>query len=688
MKTRLKPLLLALAIFPCCANCQIRQSYSDSLRKVLSIMPNDKGRVAVQNKLAIALKSTDPEAALGYAREAWALSAKLGDAAGRAKAADNLGGINYSLGNYDSSLFYARYYLAVSRGDNDKAGIATALTNIGNVYLDKGLLDSSLSYHRRSLAVETELGRKKGMGDSYNNIGLVFQARAQLDSALYYFMQDMKMSIAIKDSSAIGDAYTNIGTVYFQQGVYDKAIENHQLSIEYKTKMGDKQGVGYALNNIANACVMKGSYDQAIDYYRKALSLLEAVGNKKGIIGCVDNIGAVYFELKNYPEAAKFFLRSKRYAEESGNAEGVANVLINLGMAEAGMRHYGAATGYIKQGLEASKAIGAKDRIRDAYKCLSEVYTATSDYKSAFEAFVQYDAIKDTIRDEVAAKNVAELHVQYETEKKNNENALLKKDREIIAANLSTQRTRNTALSISIVSILLVGSFSFYTWKRRKTYAFQKQLGEAKQEALNAQMSDHFIGNTIDSINCFIETNEKDKASHHLILFSRLIRRVLDNSFKKQITLKEELDVLEDYLQLESLRFEAGRFCYEVVIGDDINTESALIPPMVLQVLAENALKHGFDKQTGGKLQVRIMKNGESITCAVEDNGRGIAPAIPQEQTGMKLRKSYGSHLAERLIKTFGENARSSFNIYNLGSKEPNAIGTRAEFTIPYRLAF
>jgi LytS/YehU family sensor histidine kinase len=238
------------------------------------------------------------------------------------------------------------------------------------------------------------------------------------------------------------------------------------------------------------------------------------------------------------------------------------------------------------------------------------------------------------------------------------------------------------------VSILLVGSFAFYTWRRRRNYVFQKQLGEAKQEALNAQMSDHFIGNTIDSINSFIETNEKDKASHHLILFSRLIRRVLDNSFRKQITLREELSVLEDYLQLESLRFDTGLLRYEVVIDDDIDTGSALIPPMVIQVLAENALKHGFDKHIGGRLLVRIVKKGESITCSVEDNGRGIAPVAPHDQPGLKLRKSYGSHLAERLIKTFGDSARTSFSIYNLSSTGTNMSGTRAEFTIPYRLAF
>ncbi|MBK8641770.1 MAG: histidine kinase [Saprospiraceae bacterium] len=209
-----------------------------------------------------------------------------------------------------------------------------------------------------------------------------------------------------------------------------------------------------------------------------------------------------------------------------------------------------------------------------------------------------------------------------------------------------------------------------------------QQISEIKQEALNAQMSDHFISNTMSSINRFIEENDKDKASAYLLKFSRLIRKVLENSFKKTVTLKDDLEIMEQYIELEKLRFPVGLLNYNIWIDECIEVEFILVPPMILQVLAENSINHGFSKSKGGMISLKIYERAEILEFIIEDNGIGrMASSANQIYSN---RKSFGSGLAEKLLQAFNNTiGQSSLRIVDLHDQNSIACGTRIEYNIP-----
>lgn len=110
----------------------------------------------------------------------------------------------------------------------------------------------------------------------------------------------------------------------------------------------------------------------------------------------------------------------------------------------------------------------------------------------------------------------------------------------------------------------------------------REQTIDLEKQALRAQMDPHFIFNSLNSVQEFILTNDKIAAANFLSRFATLIRQVLDQSFRKEITLESEIAYLGNYLSLEAMRFK-GAFQYEIYVDPALETAEIRLPPMLVQ---------------------------------------------------------------------------------------------------------
>jgi sensor histidine kinase YesM len=157
----------------------------------------------------------------------------------------------------------------------------------------------------------------------------------------------------------------------------------------------------------------------------------------------------------------------------------------------------------------------------------------------------------------------------------------------------------------------------------REKAIYKYQMIELEARALRAQMNPHFIFNCMNSIKSLIQKNENEKAINYLTTFSKLIRTVLQNSDKREITLYDEIETCRLYTELESIRFN-NKFSYEFYIDEWLDLKSVMVPALIVQPFIENAIWHGImPKEDGGKLTVKIGKTDHTIKCIIEDNGIG-----------------------------------------------------------------
>ena len=224
-----------------------------------------------------------------------------------------------------------------------------------------------------------------------------------------------------------------------------------------------------------------------------------------------------------------------------------------------------------------------------------------------------------------------------------------------------------------------------YRIQRDRMELKQRSL-ESEQRALRAQMTPHFMFNALNSIQLLIANNERIFAVTNVAKFARLMRNILSNSNHAFISLAKEIQSLELYLELESLRFK-GKFTYEIDVGDSVDSEIIKIPPMLIQPFVENAIWHGIMKkeEPGGRVELHLEREGDLLICWVTDDGIGRAKAAELAQKQLKTHESLGMKITTDRVKNINQQlgTKMEVKIEDLTDNQGNPSGTRVILHIP-----
>lgn len=246
-------------------------------------------------------------------------------------------------------------------------------------------------------------------------------------------------------------------------------------------------------------------------------------------------------------------------------------------------------------------------------------------------------------------------------------------------------RTTIGTLLLALIAGLVFG----YVWRirsrERERAAVQQKLAKVELQALRAQMNPHFMFNTLSSIQHYITINDTEPALRYLSKFAKLMRRIIENSKKAVISLKDEIDALELYLQLESLRFK-DKFDYQIKVDKSVDPNYDMIPSMLIQPYVENAILHGLTrKEKDGLLTITLEREDNLILCQIEDNGIGRAASAEINKARVKTHKSRGLSITQERLKILNtaNNSPLSVEIIDLADEQGNASGTRVKIFIP-----
>ncbi len=236
--------------------------------------------------------------------------------------------------------------------------------------------------------------------------------------------------------------------------------------------------------------------------------------------------------------------------------------------------------------------------------------------------------------------------------------------------------------------------FVFYRRKRESVIreretALRHQIAEVEMKALRAQINPHFIFNSLNSIHRFILVEKRKEAGEYLLKFANLIRLVLENSLHKEVSLKEDIQALKLYIEMEQVRMNNG-FDYTLEVDPSIDNENVLVPPLIVQPFVENSIWHGLNNiKHRGILSISISRKGNMLRYCLEDNG-GSETVKEETILHSAKKKSLGMSLTrerlEILNRVKGSNA--DFTISDNLDTNQKSIGKKVELLIPYEEAF
>lgn len=240
--------------------------------------------------------------------------------------------------------------------------------------------------------------------------------------------------------------------------------------------------------------------------------------------------------------------------------------------------------------------------------------------------------------------------------------------------------------TIVVISFFIISFFVLETRNKQKRKAAvakvitEKKLTELEMQALKAQINPHFVFNCLNSIKGFIFDRDYAQADKYLDKFSDLMRSTIDNSDAAIISLQNEISYLDNYLQLEKLRFE-DKFNYHIEVAAGIDKEQYFVPAMLLQPYVENAIRHGmrFLENRKGQININVYKENNFLVCEIDDNGIGREKAAALKSKMHVEYQSRGMSISKRRAELYNIEQE----VTDKKDENGNATGTTITVKIP-----
>ncbi|WP_232732585.1 tetratricopeptide repeat-containing sensor histidine kinase [Cellulophaga sp. RHA19] len=580
-----------------------------------------------------------------------------------------------------------RYFTEQSEKSNYFIGLAYGYNQLGSAYRNLSQYSKAIELHKKGLEASREADDLEFKVYSLNMLGVDYRKIDAIRTALDYNQQALELAESVKEPSdelkrSINVSLNSIGNLYHSLEQYNLAINRFETSLKIEKELGNMIGLAINNQNIGEALEEQGKLDEALERYKISLSYNNQVNSDKGRIICNNSIAQIYLKQNKPKEAIALLLTALTKAKLLKDKFIIAFVEANVGWAYMQLNAIDKAEKHItrsieigkKQGIPRITALGTK-RLSQLEQLKGNHAKALTYYKTAIELEKQISSTRNI-------RYANDVILRYESEKINNEIENLRKDNEIVKLKLKKNRATLLIIGISLV-LLAVILFVFY---KQNQLTSDKKMLTLEQTMLRSQMNPHFLFNSLNSIKLYIINNEKKNAVHYLNKFSKLVRKILEASSLKEISLEDELETVNLYMHIENIRF-SNKIDFTIDVDRDVELNQIKIPSLILQPFLENALWHGLSSKQGlKKIDLHISKqNEEFVVISITDNGIGRAASEKIKEAKVLKRKSLGINITKERLKNFSKDYLNSFKVVfvDLVDEEGNAMGTEVTLTIP-----
>lgn len=528
-------------------------------------------------------------------------------------------------GNNAAAFAYMDSAIVLYRLVDFKEGIAGIIGNKGSLHNNNGDFDKALKLQYQCLKLYTELGNKSAVATTLTNMFIIFNTQHDFVRAHKAISQAYTIFDELDELDGKAMATYNLAVMYAEMDKPDSCLLFSQKSVAFYQELGNPDDIanGYTIYSIALRD--NKDYTSALAYADSAVAIYTAIGHER------KNLEAMQYKAENH-----FYL---------GQYEQSITVA--------------------KQIVEESASRKLKQLEFHASKLLMDNYAATADYKNAFDYSKRCHELEQEMLNENSISEINRLKSEFDFERKELQLESAIGEAKILELELNKKNFYLFGLALIVAFGLIITGFLL----KQRRLAAQQKTAQLEHKALRTQMNPHFIFNSLNSIQRMYVEGNLDEANEFTGDFAELMRRILDNSTKNLVTLKEEIDLLSLYLSLENLRCK-NMFDFTFDIAEDLDTQHLLIPPLIIQPFVENAIWHGIlPKRQRGHIQIQLQRENKFIRCVVTDDGVGIQPKSSH------FHESHGMRITEQRIGS------------KVKVESQASIGTKITFYILYQTA-
>jgi len=523
----------------------------DSLQKVIKALPDDTTKVIKLNELAMMTVGRDPQKGYLLADDGLKLAEKISFEKGIALSYKTLGNTQYMQGSLQEARKYYQQGLKVAEKTGNKDMEASFDNNLGLICTEMGDYETAMQYHLKALKFRENIKDKKGMAKSYLNIGNVLLNQENLNEALQYYEKSLEMAKSIDLMIDVGNNYNNIGNIYKRQKKHQKTLEAYSEAAKVFEKIGDLRGLVVTDLNLGDAYLDVGEPKKALDVYSKAIPIANKLNDKVMAGLLYSSKGTALTEIKNYGEAYD-----------------------NL-----------------RRGLMMLQEAGARNDVAKVYGAFSTYYESQGDYKEALRFQKQSKSLKDSLFTEGQTKEIAKMREVYNSEKKERENELLRKDNALKDA--EGQR-KNLYILASLVVLGLVVALAFVLFRNNKEKQRTNQLLEKQTKELAGANADIMQKNAI-----------------------------LEQQKEEILAQRDAIDEQNKVLNIKNEQIQASIRAARLI-------QNTILPysGRINQILNDYFVFYKAKDVVSGDLYWIDQEEGKSIVAAIDCTGHGVSGAM------------------------------------------------------------
>lgn len=575
-----------------------------------------------------------------------------------------IGIIHYNHGKYDEALKFFLKAFSITKETGYKKYQSIALNYIGKFYYTKGQFTKSLEYYKNALTIARQIKDSAQIVIIQTNLAKHHETIGNYGKALAYLLNALPIAQDIQNYVALGTTCNHLGSLYQSINNYEKSLFYHNMALDARQKINYTEGIGKSYKNIAQIYEAWEQYDSALLIYEKSLVLCKQVGYKKGITKSHNGIGGMLLIKGDYAKALSHFHSSLSISEEMGYQKGIVRAKTGMGELYLQTNDYDTAVRYLKESLHIAEKDHIKDKIKDNNYLLYRCFLQQQNYAAALKYHTAYHTIYEELMEEEKSRVLAELKIKYETEKKENENMLLKKENEIKSLNIKQKNQLILLIGLLAGFLLMIVIIVFKRFQ-------DKQKANIKLEELNQKIMQQ--NNELEKLNKKLNKAnlEKDKffsiIAHELrnpLWWFRNLSEMLSKDFNKMGREKmqkaiqsldesakhafhlidnllhwsrsqlQRIQVRQEPHHLQTLVYQSIALNESVAAYKQIELTSEIDTNIVVDVdkdlintvlrnLISNALKY---TPNGGKIVVKANPGPHFVELSVSDSGIGISP--------------------------------------------------------------
>ncbi|MBL4560626.1 MAG: tetratricopeptide repeat-containing sensor histidine kinase [Labilibaculum sp.] len=538
---------------------------------------------------------------------------------------------------------------------NDTLSICAIHTNLGYHYSITSKYDSAIYHYNKSLKIGEASKDNRYKINNLIGLGEVYYERGDFELALGKFVEAFKFEEVQNDTKI--SLLINMANIYSDQHQREKAISYYNQAMEIALELKYEDTLSVLYNNLAIIYQDDSDYNKALLFYEKSLDIDKKANNKAGIALCLNNIGENYFKMGNTDKAIAFLRESlstnrqlKLDTEIIYNLETLSQIYLSLGNFKQAYR-------YLEEGISLSKKLKTRGKTSDFLLLLAEYYNKIGNNEKAYSSMLTYNSLKDSIRNKSRTDKIAELQTQFESEKKEQENEILRVSNQFTQEKLDKERIRANYLFIFSFLALAVIVLIFVLFRSKVKIHNRIKVINGKLEESNSKLK--IMNATKDKFFSIIAHDLKSPFNA-ILGFSELIKSEVKN--EKNIEIIKEYNtninesanslftLLENLLQWTNDQRGALEFnptqinLYELIqsnftifklkaadksikLCSDIQPNTVAFGDVnmvdtIVRNLISNALK--FTKESG-EIFLSAKLDGDFIHLLVKDNGIGIS---------------------------------------------------------------